>query len=1128
LLFLAGENPSVVRFQTFPPPPPQSFQHINFFGPLSPPGQQVGSGPDNGSGNSRRPFSFPSESGKASAQQPGVNDFRFGNSGPFFFEHPPKHGQSCAGCIVPGDTQNSNAQRQPFPQRQPPAENGFQQQQPQQQSAFRPIEPLRDVQQQPNRQQQQQQQPQPQQFLPPFTSLREQQPIRQQPPFSPPPSATGFRPSSEESRGQQPSRPQQEFLASSGSLGPPKTNANAQQQPPPPPALPAPNPRIPAVQTPTNSREVIKQSAESNPSSQELLKVTKQPPPPAANAQPANEFRPSPQVPEQANRNRGSVESTEDRRVTDPPRTQATASAESLEIPSGRRVPAVPAGSSGSNLELADDDSDSSAVVTSPSQLRGKLRFTPIVVDSAETHLSTPFPSRSRATVPPLRPPVQPLQSTSTEVQSGSVEVDDDKTAAIIGSLFTSLAVPSSGDSKFGGRKPSIQGERTRLSTPAKDESVPTSTAAPSLSTVAPFKSVNVNRNPSVFRINSNARLKFNAQSESGLNKPTNNGNHPRGKLLRRPVRPQSVQDDGTTSTRSTVKITTTAAPLTTSTTESIDSVEDTSDTLPTSDSSQELIPSNQTQAPQSTADQPADEPVASSEPSAEIDSSTAVDDEVALLELLEASREQESAEVDDVSSLPSSAETQSDDDQKPENQELDSQPQSADNKGPEQSTTSTTTAVFDKDPIELLNSSESADSDADARLKETAGPKAKLEFFNLDSNSSKSVVDLSKVVFVPNLDLFRPTPRNTDGTTSVQTSGTAEHNAVTEGGPAGSPTGDRQSKAIVSNDSLSEQLLTKQKAKDNDTVVDPLEDKVPTEAIESSIDQLDFLQSELSSKHLANSFHLNEQSGSPSTDGSQLTTQPTTPPAAFERPRRPFDFLNKVRTVNSSLSSSTSVNSPASQVVTPAEITTVAPSAAVTSPTGQVTTTKAISLFDQLLTKIVFKDSLDSLLPPGFVMPAENEDQPANGSSTTSAVPDKPPQIQQVQDISALLPPGFESSASSSDVNTTETTPSSSSTSSSNKGGIESLLEAAVFDDISSLLPPGFKQHLYTPSPAKSTTESPESSSTSSPDESATTKKWLVFPTRPAPARTPTSEKPKARGPPPPAITIKSGWPVR
>ena len=1106
----------MVRFQTFPPPPPQSFQHINFFGPLSPPGQQVGSGPDNGSGNSRRPFSFPSESAKASAQQPAVNDFRFGNSGPFFFEHPAKHGQSCAGCIVPGDAQNSNAQRQPFPQRQPPAENAFQ---PQQQSAFRPIEPLRDVQQQPNRQQQQ---PQPQQLPPSFTSLREQQPIRQQPPFSPPPSATGFRPSSDESRGQQPSRPQQEFIASSGSLGPPKTNANAPQQPPPPATLSAPNARIPAVQTPSNSREVIKQSAESNPSSQELLKVTKQPPPPAANAQPANEFRPSPQVPEQANRNRGSVESTEDRRVTDPPRTQATASAESLEIPSGRRVPAVLAGSSGSNLELADDDSDSSAVVTSPSQLRGKLRFTPIVVDSAESHLSTPFPSRSRATVPPLRPPVQPLQSTSAEVQSASVEVDDDKTAAIIGSLFTSLAVPSSGDSKFGGRKPSIQGERTRLSTPAKDESVATSTAAPSLSSVAPFKSANVNRNPSVFRINSNARLKFNAQSESGLNKPTNNGNHPRGKLLRRPVRPQSVQDDGSTSTRSTVKITTTAAPVTSSTTESIDSVEDTSDTLPTSDSSQELIASNQPQAPLSTADPAADEPVASSEPSAEIDSSTAVDDEVALLELLEASREQESAQVDDVSSLPSSAETQSDDDRKQENQELEPQLQSADNKGPEQSTTSTSAAVFDKDPIELLNSSESADSDADARLKETAGPKPKLEFFNLDSNSSKSVVDLSKVVFVPNLDLFRPTPRNTDGVTT----------SVTPGGPAvaASSTGDRQSKAIVSNDSLSEQTLTKQKSKDNDTAADPLEDKLPAEAIESSIDQLDFLQSELSSKHLANSFHLNEQSSSPPTDGSQLTTQPTTPPAAFERPRRPFDFLNKVRTVNSSLSSSTSVNSPASPVVTPAEITTVAPSAAVTSPTDQVTTPKAISLFDQLLTKIVFKDSLDSLLPPGFVMPAENEDQPANDSATTSAVPDKPLQIHQVQDISALLPPGFESSASSSDVNTTETTPSSSPTSSSsNKGGIESLLEAAVFDDISSLLPPGFKQHLYTPSPAKATTGLPEpSSSTSSPDESATTKKWLVFPTRPAPARTPTTEKPKARGPPPPVVTIKSGWPVR
>jgi len=464
-------------------------------------------------------------------------------------------------------------------------------------------------------------------------------------------------------------------------------------------------------------------------------------------------------------------------------------------------------------------------------------------------------------------------------------------------------------------------------------------------------------------------------------------------------------------------------------------------------------------------------------------------------------------------------------------------------------------------------------------------GGAAKLEI--LGSSNNTSVVNLSNVVFVPNLDGLQLPPRPTTPTpsavSSVATSRSVTTVKMSSSEPLGSTTtttteasvsSDRQSKAIDARPS--DQNKAPINIKESE-LVPPTTSQTPTTiaAAESSIDELDRFQSELSSKHLTNSFTNTPDEVKPSPPP---PPPPSPPPAVttrkpFERPRRPFEAIGPPRLA------STTTTSTSTERITVEESTNQEadePSVAVQTD-STATTSKEQSLFDRLFGKLVIKDDISALLPPDFAVssttPQEEEkvpvgpidtflssikpelpaDQPTETQQTTQPSPPLPsiPVVEVSMDslagllppgfnmpivedpLAGLLPPGFKMEAAAPVVETTTTT----TTEAPKKTGIESIFDTVVFDDISGLLPPSFKHHLFTPSPSKSTTPTtpPSVSSETSvvtpsgpgDQEATTARKGLVFPTRAAPARNATTEKPRAK-PTPVPVEIKSGWPIR
>ena len=467
-------------------------------------------------------------------------------------------------------------------------------------------------------------------------------------------------------------------------------------------------------------------------------------------------------------------------------------------------------------------------------------------------------------------------------------------------------------------------------------------------------------------------------------------------------------------------------------------------------------------------------------------------------------------------------------------------------------------------------------------------GGGAKLEI--LGSSNNTSVVNLSNVVFVPNLDGLQLPPRPTTPTpsavSSVATSRSVTTVKMSSSEPLGSTTttttttteatvsSDRQSKAIDARPSDQNKAPINIKEAE---LVPPTTGQTPTTiaAAESSIDELDRFQSELSSKHLTNSFTNTPDEVKPSPPP---PPPPPPPPAVttrkpFERPRRPFEAIGPPRLA------STTTTSTSTERITVEESTNQEadePSVAVQTD-STATTSKEQSLFDRLFGKLVIKDDISALLPPDFAVssttPQEEEkvpvgpidtflssikpelpaDQPTETQQTTQPSPPLPsiPVVEVSMDslagllppgfnmpivedpLAGLLPPGFKMEAAAAPVETTTTT----TTEVPKKTGIESIFDTVVFDDISGLLPPSFKHHLFTPSPSKSTTPTtpPSVSSETSvvtpsgpgDQEATTARKGLVFPTRAAPARNATTEKPRAK-PTPVPVEIKSGWPIR
>ena len=433
----------------------------------------------------------------------------------------------------------------------------------------------------------------------------------------------------------------------------------------------------------------------------------------------------------------------------------------------------------------------------------------------------------------------------------------------------------------------------------------------------------------------------------------------------------------------------------------------------------------------------------------------------------------------------------------------------------------------------------------------------AKFKLFNLGRRNSSSV-NLDNIVFVPNLglgldDLVLPVA--TPSTTATPS--------------------DRQSKAI---DSRTDLLGKQQQVKESEPAKESLQPE-PVEATENRNDELDLIQSGLFNKHLNNNFNLeaNKNGNSSTTTTTAAPTTTTTaaattssrPRPTFERPRRPSDVLGIQR-----IETPTTVSPETPDVAEqpPPAVGTEAPATSTSTTTTTTEATTTMSLFDRLFGSKVVVEDVSAFLPPGFTPPKEEPEAPATEAaaaappSTSSEAPpqssseapppspldkilgpvkmddvsgflppgfklDEPPTEApvgppspldtilgpvKIDDVSALLPPGFKLD----EPPVMETT---------TKGALDGIFDSANLDDLSGLLPPGFKNHLFTPSPSKTTpaAEPVESSTAAGPPAETTAKKGLVFPTRASPARTTTSEKPRVK-PTQAAIEIKSGWPVR
>lgn len=469
------------------------------------------------------------------------------------------------------------------------------------------------------------------------------------------------------------------------------------------------------------------------------------------------------------------------------------------------------------------------------------------------------------------------------------------------------------------------------------------------------------------------------------------------------------------------------------------------------------------------------------------------------------------------------------------------------------------------------------------------AGP-SKLKIFNLGRRNTSSV-NLDNIVFVPNLDGFvLPASSNnpvTPNTVSVETSRSVtvvkmsvDPLPTTTESPAGSLLpGDRQSKAIASSSSKTDNLASSQT-----TAVDGKQPPVkeeqagdsllpePTKAPENRNDELDLIQSDLFDKHLNNNFNM---------EANKATNATTTTPAAptSSRPpfrpgfKRPFDFLGTTTTAVPATEQIEVVPTSSTTETVAAVSTSTAEPSTTTTTAAEAAETTTLSLFDRLFgKKVVAMDDISSLLPPGFEPPKEVEEAPVTTQVVAPVTepaapvtqvsvapveveapkvvpeapvgPPPPPVLNPLDkilgsikddDISAFLPPGFkmEQPPPTEESATTTTT----TTTTTAKNPFAGLFDTANMDDLGGLLPSNFKHHLFTPAPSKTTPTAVTSesssavaeTSTASPSEPSTTtaKKGLVFPTRASPARTTTSEKPKIK-PTQSAVEIKSGWPVR
>lgn len=437
-----------------------------------------------------------------------------------------------------------------------------------------------------------------------------------------------------------------------------------------------------------------------------------------------------------------------------------------------------------------------------------------------------------------------------------------------------------------------------------------------------------------------------------------------------------------------------------------------------------------------------------------------------------------------------------------------------------------------------------------------TNGP---LKIFNLGRRNTSSV-NLDNIVFVPNLDGFVLSNPVTPNSVSVETSRsvTVVKMSVDQLATENPSSSDRQSKAIASKTSNlannpASSIDVKPPIKEIELAGESLLPE-PTKAPDTRNDELDLIQSDLFDKHLNNNFNMEVSKPIDTTTMPTPTSSrpPFRPP--FERPRRPFDFLETPKVESTVIDVPlTDTDVPEQVVPSSTEIVAVSSSTeAVTIANVEVTTTK--SLFDRLFgKKVVVMDDISSLLPPGFsppeapvteVIPVSQPAVPVTETPViavelarpvetplTTASPvgvptgplDKILGSVKEDDISAFLPPGFEMDQPPTTQSTTTT-----------KGPFDGLFDTANMDDLSALLPSNFKHHLFTPSPSKTTptvvTESPALVSTeASPAGPVTTtaKKGLVFPTRASAARSTTTEKPRVK-PTQSAVEIKSGWPVR
>ena len=455
-----------------------------------------------------------------------------------------------------------------------------------------------------------------------------------------------------------------------------------------------------------------------------------------------------------------------------------------------------------------------------------------------------------------------------------------------------------------------------------------------------------------------------------------------------------------------------------------------------------------------------------------------------------------------------------------------------------------------------------------------------KLEIFDLGSSSNTSVVNLNNVVFVPNLDGLQLPQRPTTPAPLTAISSVATSRSVTTMTMSSAPATTSESTLNANSDSRQSKAIDSQPAEQNlPTIQTPQEENKPaaiTEAAESSIDELDRFQSELSSKHLTNSFTNTPNAAADSSSEvkpSSTTPAPPPPPVAttrkpFERPRRPFEALGPPRLA--STTTTTTTISPETSVVVVDESSNEP-----TNETAATTTSKEQSILNRLFGKLIVKqDDLSSLLPPDFSPPPpppapveEKAQQPVGPVETflssikpeepeqqTEEIPSHPPVALIVDPLAGLLPPGFNIPIAedplvgllppgfkmdvpeTASTSTTSTTTESTTKKTSADGG--NLFETLVFEEINTgLLPPSFKHHLFTPAPSKTTTteSSSETSETaavtppspSGEDATTTARKGLVFPTRAVPARNATTEKPRNK-PTPVPVEIKSGWPIR